>query len=192
MPYVIEPEQSWIRMPENELYAILLHLRDQVLTGSSSSLVTSSVWTLDKLPEDEYFPSRWCDFRCARIPKTFDECDQVNEGLWFLRKGLERYENLQRHHPNRRMRRSKRSAARLDSDSGSDSKSDEAEATSDEESLAMMRKQQAQEVRRMDQRVRDLVGQFQRKYPHWRKAYNTDMRELDQRLEKVECTSDIA
>jgi hypothetical protein len=40
MPYVIEPKQSWIRMPEDELYSILIYLRKQVPTGSSSSLTT--------------------------------------------------------------------------------------------------------------------------------------------------------
>jgi hypothetical protein len=87
---------------------------------------------LDKSPEDGYFPSCWYDFRRARIAKTFDECDHVNKALWFLRKGLEKYENLQRHCLNRCGRRGKYLTAYLDSDLDSDSKSDEAEATWDD------------------------------------------------------------
>jgi hypothetical protein len=64
--------------------------------------------------------------------------------------------------------------------------SDEAEATSDEESLATTRKQQAQAVRKMETRVRELIEEFKQKYPQWQKSYNPVMRELDYRLERVE------
>jgi uncharacterized coiled-coil protein SlyX len=118
--------------------------------------------------------------------ETFDECDEVNEGLWFLCNGLEKYENLGRHRPAQRRRRGKRTAAQLDSDSDSVSGQEEAEAMSDEESLAAMRTQQAEAIRKMDARVRVLVGEFQKRYPQWQKAFNPAMREIDNRLEKVE------
>lgn len=77
------------------------------------------------------------------VAKTFEECDEVKDYLWFLRKALEIYENLQSHRPNQRKRRRKGHAVHLDSDSDSILGSDEAEATTDEESLIVMRGKQA-------------------------------------------------
>jgi hypothetical protein len=88
--------------------------------------------------------------------------------------------------PNRRKRRRNRNAANLDSDSDSVAGSEEADATSDEERLAVMRRKQAQVVRNMEARVRELIGEFKRKHPQWQQSYNPIMRELDHRLERVQ------
>lgn len=89
MPYVIQPEQELIQMPENELYAELVRLRDQVLAGLTQSLFPAPTLELDNSPERYYFPRKWCPIRQIEIAKTFEECDEVNECLWFLKRGLE-------------------------------------------------------------------------------------------------------
>lgn len=186
MPYVIQPEQQLVQMPESELYASLVSLREQILTapspGSSAVPILETHSSLDR----GYFPHKWCDIRQMRVAKTFAECNEVNECRWFLRKGLETYENLRSHRPTRRNRRRNRTAEYLDSGSDSVMGSDEAEATSDEESLAVMRKKQANDIRKMEIRVRELIEEFKQRYPQWQKSYNPVMRELDHRLEKVE------
>ncbi|KAL5610562.1 hypothetical protein FOBRF1_006679 [Fusarium oxysporum] len=63
---------------------------------------------------------------------------------------------------------------------------EEAEASSDEESLVVMRKKQAQVVRMMETRVHELIEAHYRRYPQWKKCYDPELRELNFRLEKVE------
>ncbi|RSL86279.1 hypothetical protein CDV31_016424 [Fusarium ambrosium] len=187
MPHVIRPEQELIRMPEDELYAQLVGLREQMSIGPTQGHSLAPMLELDNSPERSYFPQKWCQNRQMKVAKTFEECDEVNECIWFLRKGLTTYESLKSHRPNRRKRRRTRTAVQLDSDSepisGSD---DEAEGTSDEESLVAMRSKQALAVRKMEARVRELIGEFQQRYPQWQKSYNSEMRELEYRLERVE------
>ncbi|PTB47508.1 hypothetical protein M431DRAFT_488539 [Trichoderma harzianum CBS 226.95] len=143
MPYVIQPEQNLVRMPESKLYAKLVGFREQMSTGPSQILSALPTLELDNSPQGEYFPYKWSNVRQMHVAKTFKECDEVNECLWFLRKGLETYENLQSHRPNQRNRRRNRTAAYLDSDSDSIIGSNKAETTSDEESLAITHKKQA-------------------------------------------------
>jgi hypothetical protein len=162
MPYVIQPEQELIQMPENEFHARLISLLEQASIGVTENGSTIPPLELDNNPASEYFPHRWCAIRQTSVAKTFEECNEVDECLWFLRKGLERWENLQSYRPNRRKRRRNRNAANLDSDSDSVAGSEEADATSDEESLAVMRRKQAQTVRNMEARVRELIGEFNR------------------------------
>ncbi|KAL7940156.1 hypothetical protein V8C42DRAFT_356442 [Trichoderma barbatum] len=120
MPYVIQPEQELVQMPESELYARLVILREQILTPPSPGSSAVPILEMDNSLDGGYFPH----------------------------------------------------------------KGDE--ATSDEESLAVMRKKQAQDIRRMETRVRELIEEFKQRYPQWQKSYNPVIRELDHRLEKVE------
>ncbi|KAL7903794.1 hypothetical protein GGI35DRAFT_291402 [Trichoderma velutinum] len=165
MPYVIRPEQNLVRILGSELYANLVGFRKQMPPGPSWIISTIPTLELDDSPEGEYSSHKWCSVRQMRVTKIFEECNEVNECLWFLRKGLETYENLRSHRPNRRKRCRNCTAAYIDSDSDSIMGSDEAEATSDEESLAITRKQQA--VRKMETRVRELIQEFKQKYPQW-------------------------
>jgi hypothetical protein len=64
--------------------------------------------------------------------------------------------------------------------------SDEAEATSYEEILVVMRRKQAQLVRKMETRVHELIEAYKRRYPQWEKSYDPVLRELNYRLEEVE------
>ncbi|KAH8661844.1 hypothetical protein BGZ61DRAFT_485346 [Ilyonectria robusta] len=120
------------------------------------------------------------------VAKTFEECDEVNDCIWFLKKGLESYEHLQHRQQNRRKRRQNRTTIQPDSDLSSISGSDEAEATSDEEGLVVMRKKQAQVVRNMETRVHERIEEFKRRYPQWKKSYDPILRKLNRRLERVE------
>ncbi|KAF5660630.1 AT DNA-binding motif [Fusarium denticulatum] len=162
MPYVIQPEQELIRMPENELYAELVRLREQASTGLAPSHFPAPTLELDNSPEGCYFPRKWCPIRKIQVAKTLDECDEVNE------------------------RRRNRAITLSDTDSGSVSGDDEAEASSDEESLVVTRKKQAQVVRMMETRVHELIEAHYRRYPQWKKCYDPELRELNYRLEKVE------
>ena len=63
MPYVIEPEQTWIRLPESELYARLVSLREQVSTGASTSL-----------PPQEYVIGTWPVPRSPPIALVIPPC----------------------------------------------------------------------------------------------------------------------
>ncbi|KAH7175163.1 uncharacterized protein B0J16DRAFT_349627 [Fusarium flagelliforme] len=81
MPYVIQPEQELIRMPENELYAELVRLWEQASTGLTSSHVPAPTLELDNSPERCYFSRKWCPIRKIEVAKTFEECDEVNECL---------------------------------------------------------------------------------------------------------------
>ncbi|KAJ0130796.1 Uncharacterized protein HZ326_26102 [Fusarium oxysporum f. sp. albedinis] len=58
-----------------------------------------------------------------------------------------------------------RSISECDSDSSSTLGSDEAEATSYEEILVVMRRKQAQLVRKMETRVHELIEAYKRRYP---------------------------
>ncbi|KAF5975172.1 hypothetical protein FBULB1_7528 [Fusarium bulbicola] len=179
MPYVIQPE--------NELYAELVRLREQASIGLTPSHFPAPTLELDNSPERCYFPRRWCPIRKIHVTKTFEECGEVNECLWFLKKGLETYEHLQQGQLKRRKRRRRNRAMTLsDTDSGSVSRDDEAEASLDEESLVVMRKKQAQVVRMMETRVHELIEAHYRRYPQWKKCYDPELRELNDRLEKVE------
>ncbi|KAK2474831.1 hypothetical protein H9L39_14791 [Fusarium oxysporum f. sp. albedinis] len=80
------------------------------------------------------------------VAKTFEECDEVNQ------------------------RRQIRATFQSDSDSSSTLGSDEAEATSYEEILVVMRRKQAQLVRKMETRVHELIEAYKRRYPQWEKA----------------------
>ncbi|KAH8654320.1 hypothetical protein BGZ61DRAFT_435165 [Ilyonectria robusta] len=186
MPYVIQPEQELIRMPENELYAQLVALREQVSAGLPQSPSIIPTLELDTSPESPFFPKKWCQIRQMEVAKTFEECDEVNDCIWFLKKGLESYEHLQHRQQNRRKRRQNRTTIQPDSDLSSISGSDEAEATSDEEGLVVMRKKQAQVVRNMETRVHELIEEFKRRYPQWKKSYDPILRKLNRRLERVE------
>ncbi|KAL7916938.1 hypothetical protein ACQKWADRAFT_308053 [Trichoderma austrokoningii] len=183
MPYVIQPEQELVQMPESDLYTRLVSFREQTVAGPSKISPAASVLEIDISFQGEYYPSRWCDIRQMRVAKTFEECDELNECLWFLKKELQTYKNLQSHQPTRRKRCRKRTAAYLDDDSDSVMGSDETEVTSDEESLASIRKKQAQVVQVMNTRVRKLIKEFDKRYPKWQKSYEPDIRELDYRLE---------
>ncbi|WKT53662.1 hypothetical protein QSH57_004246 [Fusarium oxysporum f. sp. vasinfectum] len=187
MPYVIQPEQELVRMPENELYAELVRLREQVSAGPTQSSFLAPILELDNSPERCYFPRKWCPIRQIEVAKTFEECDEVKECLWFLKRGLETYERLQHGQLKRRKgRRQKRAIIQSDTDSSSVSGDEEAEHTSDEESLVIMRKKQAQVVRHMESRVHELIEAYSRRYPQWKKHYDPELRELNYRLEKVE------
>ncbi|RKK31201.1 hypothetical protein BFJ66_g15949 [Fusarium oxysporum f. sp. cepae] len=89
------------------------------------------------------------------VAKTFEECDEVNQ------------------------RRQIRATFQSDSDSSSTLGSDEAEATSYEESLVVMRRKQAQLVRKMETRVHELIEAYKRRYPQWEKSYDPVLRELN-------------
>ncbi|KAG6998834.1 hypothetical protein FocnCong_v013541 [Fusarium oxysporum f. sp. conglutinans] len=187
MPHVIQPEQELIRMPENELYARLVRLREQESAGLTQSHFPTHTLELDNSPERYYFPRKWCPVRQIEVAKTFEECDEVNECLWFLKRGLETYEHLQHGQLKRRKRRRRnRAMIQSESDSSSFSGGEEGEATSDEESLGIMRKKQAQVVRNMETRVHELIEAHYRRYPQWKKCYDPELRELNYRLEKVE------
>jgi hypothetical protein len=174
-------------MPENELYAELVRLREQVSTELAPSHFPVPTLELDNSPEKCYFPTKWCPIKKIEVAKTFEECDEVSECLWFLKKGLETYEHLQHGQLKRRRRRCQnRAMTQSDTDSGSVSGVEEVEATSDEESLVVMRKKQAQVVRNMEARVRELIEAHYRRYPQWKKCYDPELRELNYRLEKVE------
>jgi hypothetical protein len=173
-------------MPESELYAQLVGLREQASTGLPQNPSPTPILELDNSPERYYFPKKWCQIRQMEVAKTFEECDEVNECVWFLRKGLEAYEHLRHPQLNRRKRRRNRAAIQSDSDSNSVSGSDEAEATSDEESLVVKRRKQAQAVRNMETRMHELIGAYKRRYPQWEKSYDPVLRELNHRLERVE------
>ncbi|PNP55221.1 hypothetical protein FNYG_15524 [Fusarium nygamai] len=139
MPHVIQPEKQLIRMPENELYAELVRLREQVSAGLTPSHIPAPTLELDNSPERCYFPTKWCPIRQTEVAKTFEECDEVNECLWFLKKGLETYEHIQHGQLKRRKRRRQnRAMTQSDTDSGSVSGGEEAEASSDEESLVVI------------------------------------------------------
>lgn len=187
MPCVIQPEQDLIRMPENELYAQLVSLREQMSAGLPQSSFPTPTLELDNSPERYYFPRKWCQVKQMEVAKTFEECDEVNECVWFLKRGLEAYEHLRHGQLKRRKRRRQnRATFQSDSDSSSASGSNEAEATSDEESLVVMRRKQAQLVRKMETRVHELIEAYKRRYPQWEKSYDPVLRELNYRLEKVE------
>ncbi|KAI3572940.1 hypothetical protein IWW34DRAFT_794556, partial [Fusarium oxysporum f. sp. albedinis] len=96
---------------------------------------------LDNSPERYYFPRKWCQIKQMEVAKTFEECDEVNQ------------------------RRQIRATFQSDSDSSSTLGSDEAEATSYEESLVVMRRKQAQLVRKMETRVHELIEAYKRRYP---------------------------
>ncbi|KAL6790177.1 hypothetical protein GGI42DRAFT_365675 [Trichoderma sp. SZMC 28013] len=185
MPYVIQPEQELIQMPESDLYARLVSFREQAAAGPSQVLSAAPVVEIDNSLQGEYFPYKWCDRRKMRVAKTFDECEDLNDCLWFLKKGLQTYENLQSHRPSRRNRRRKRAAAYSETESDSTENSEEGEITSDEESLAGMRKEKAQAVQKMNARVRELIDEFKLRYPRWQKSYDADIKELDYRLERA-------
>jgi hypothetical protein len=122
-----------------------------------------------------------------KVAKTFEECDKANDCMWFLNKALEKYEHLQHGQLKRRNRRRlNRAIIQLDNDSDSASEGEEAECTSDEESLVVMRKKQAQVVHMMETRVHELIEAHYRRYPQWNKCYDPELRELNYRLEKVE------
>jgi hypothetical protein len=187
MPHVIQPEQDLIRMPENELYAELVRLREQVTAGLIQCPFPAPMLELDNSPNGHYFPSKECPIKKMKVAKTFEECDEVNECLWFLKRGLETYERLQHGQLKRRKRRRRnRATIQSDTDSSSVSEDEEAEYTSDEESLVIMRKKQAQAVRHMESRLHELIEAYGRRYPQWKKHYNPELRELNCRLEKVE------
>lgn len=186
MPYVMQPKQNLVQMPKSELYAKLVSFREQMSTRPSQILSAIPTLELNDSPKGEYFPHKRSDIRQMRVAKTFEECNEVNECLWFLRKGLETYENLLSHRPNRHKQRRNRTAAYLNSNSDPIMGSDEAEATSDKESLAITRKQQAQAVRKIETQVRKLIKEFKQKYPQWQKSYNPIIRELNYRLKRVE------
>ncbi|KAF5676965.1 AT DNA-binding motif [Fusarium denticulatum] len=187
IPYVMQPEQELIRMPENELYAELFRLREQVTVSPVQRPFPAFMLELDNSPEGHYFPSKQCPIKKIRLAKTFEECDQVIEGLWFLKRGLETYERLQHDQLKRRKRRRQNHATiQSDTDSSLVSGDEEAEYTSDEESLAVMRKKQAQVVHHMESRLHEPIEACSRTYPQWRKHYDPELRELSYRLEKVE------
>ncbi|KAL7903984.1 hypothetical protein GGI35DRAFT_484874 [Trichoderma velutinum] len=165
MPYVIQPEQELVQMPESDLYTRLVGFREQTVTGSSQISPAASMLEVDNCLQGEYYPSKWCDIRQMRVAKTYEECDDLNECLWFLNKELQAYENLQSHQPTRHKRRRKRTTTYLDSDSDSVMESDKAEATSDEESLAIMREKKAPVIQRMYTQVRKLIKEFDKRYP---------------------------
>lgn len=52
----------------------------------------------------------------------------------------------------------------------------EVEDTSDEESLVVMRKKQAQVVRNIESRVHELIEAHYRRYPQWKKCYDPELR----------------
>ncbi|KAF5710257.1 hypothetical protein FMUND_9623 [Fusarium mundagurra] len=81
MPYVIQPEQELVRMPENELYAELVRFREQASTGLTLSHFPAPTLELDNSPERYYFLRRWCPIRKIQVAKTFEEYDEVNECL---------------------------------------------------------------------------------------------------------------
>jgi hypothetical protein len=83
MPYVIQPEQNLVRMPESELYAKLVGFREQMSTGPSWIISAIPTLELDDSPEGEYFPRKWCSVKQMRVIKTFEECNEVNECLVF-------------------------------------------------------------------------------------------------------------
>jgi hypothetical protein len=122
--------------------------------------------------------------KCA---KTFKECDDANDCIWFLNKALEKYEHLQYGQLKRRNRRRlNRAIIQLDNDSDSASEGEEAGCTSDEESLVIMRKKQAQVVGNMETQVHELIEAHNRRYLQWKKCYDPELRELNYRLAKVE------
>ncbi|KAI3584150.1 hypothetical protein IWW34DRAFT_245739 [Fusarium oxysporum f. sp. albedinis] len=174
-------------MPENELYAKLVRLRELVTAGPTQNPFPAHILELDNSPERCYFPRKWCPIKKIEVAKTFEECDEVNECLWSLKRGLETYEYLQHGQLKRRKRRRQnRAMTQSDTDSGSISVGEETEATSDEESLVVMRKKQAQVVRHMETRVHELIEAHYQRYPQWKKCYDPQLRELNYRLEKVE------
>jgi hypothetical protein len=63
------------------------------------------------------------------------------------------------------IRRQSRPTIQSDTDSSSVSGDEEAEATSDDESLVVMRKKQAQVMRNMEIRVHELIEAHYRRYP---------------------------
>jgi hypothetical protein len=161
MPFVVQPEQKWIGMPESELYASLASLREQVTAGLFQPLPTAPTLRLDDSLAPP-FPYRYCNITRTRIVKTFEECDDVNDCIWFLRKGLDAYETLCYYQPSRRKRGRTRKTTNLDSNSDSALGSDETGMTSDEDSLPTILKKQGQKVRIMDMRVCELIGKFQK------------------------------
>ncbi|KAH8658900.1 hypothetical protein BGZ61DRAFT_465671 [Ilyonectria robusta] len=58
MLYVIQPEQELIRMPENELYAQLVALREQVSAGLPQSPSIIPILELDTSSESSFFPKK--------------------------------------------------------------------------------------------------------------------------------------
>ncbi|KAH7111566.1 hypothetical protein EDB81DRAFT_894279 [Dactylonectria macrodidyma] len=187
MPHVIEAEQELIRLPEKELYAKLVNLREQASAGPPQSPSTTPGVEFDIPTGRGWSPQKWCPIRKLEVAKTFEESDTVNECAWFLRKELEKYEHLRHHQQNRRKKRRTRATTQLDSDSNSVSGSDnESEATSDEESLAVRRKEKAQVVRYMGTRLHELIGKYKKEHPQWSTNYNYLLREFDNRLERVE------
>ncbi|RBR24094.1 uncharacterized protein FIESC28_03093 [Fusarium coffeatum] len=186
MPYVIQPEQDLIRLSEDEFYAQLVCLRERVSADLTQSTFPAPTLELDN-STGGYFPSRWCPVKQMKVAKTFEECDNANDCIWFLNKALERYEHLQHDQVRRRNRRRlNRAIMQMDNDSDSTSEGEEAECTSDEESLVMMRKKQAQVVRNMETQVHELIEAHYRRYPQWKKCYDPELRELNYRLAKVE------
>ncbi|KAG5790338.1 hypothetical protein H9Q69_010605 [Fusarium xylarioides] len=186
MPYVIQPEQDLIRISEDELYAQLVCLRERVSADVTQSTFPAPTLELDN-STGGYFPSRWCLVKQMKVAKTFEECDNANDCIWFLNKALEKYEHLQ-HDQLRRgnRRRLNRAIIEMDNDSDSTSEGEEAECTSDEESLVMMRKKQAQVMRNMETQMYELIEAHYRRYPQWKKCYDPELRELNNRLAKVE------
>ncbi|KAH7109785.1 hypothetical protein EDB81DRAFT_849298 [Dactylonectria macrodidyma] len=191
MPYVVQAEQNLLRMSEDELYAKLVHLREQISAESflAPAASTTSIVIEFNISSSNYIrvTDKWCPRRRAYVSKTFEESDSPGECSIFLRQELEKYELLQHHRRNLRRSRRKRMDTRSNGDSDSDSECiDDGEATSDEESLGVKRQQQAQVVRRIETRMRELIKQHREKEKDWPKAYDYLLKEFNRRLERVE------
>ncbi|KAH6974708.1 hypothetical protein EDB80DRAFT_768800 [Ilyonectria destructans] len=191
MPYVVQAEQNLLRMSEDELYAKLVDLREQMSADSfqTPAVSTTSIVIEFNISSSNYIRAtdKWCPRRREYVSKTFEESDSPGECSIFLRQELEKYELLQHHRRNLRRSRRKRVDIRSNGDSDSDSECiDDGEATSDEESLGVKRQQQAQVVRRIETRMRELIKQHREKEKDWPKAYDYLLKEFNRRLERVE------
>ncbi|GKU09625.1 unnamed protein product, partial [Fusarium langsethiae] len=186
MPYVIQPEQELIQLSEDELYAQLVCLREQISAGQTQSSLPVPILELGN-STGNYFPYRWCPVKQTKVTKTFEECDHPSECIWFLGQRLENYEHLQHSQLRRRKRRRQKGTTLQSlSDSSSNSGSDETEPSSDEESLIAKRKKQAQIIRYLETRMHELIEEHYKKYPQWKDCYNSELRELNCRLAKVD------
>jgi hypothetical protein len=171
MPYVVQPEQRLLHLPESELYQELVRFREQWVTQGQlgmPQIVPPVLPVLEfNLRSTNYFgpTTEWCSKTRGWVVKPFEKCQTASECSLFLRQELEKYEVLQHQREHRRRSRRK-PPPNFHSDSESDLSSMSADATSDEESLGARRRRQGQVVKRMEARMRVLM---ERELEDWRK-----------------------
>ena len=195
MHYVVQPEQRLLHLSESELYQELVRVRQQWVAAGQPTVVQTAqpAPVLEFNVGPKYIGGRpgttWSFKKHCWVVKPFEQCRSVGDCNRFLRQELEKYEGLR--YQRQRRRRGKR---QLDFHSDSELSPSSIDATSDEEGLEAQQRRQAQVVKRMEARVRELIQRDRKEAEHTRSAsylaewgplWGNLEKELDHRLCQV-------